>query len=179
MRRGLAKGITWLILLSAAIAVTALHRPGTALATTAEGYKSTLLALGRFGEIDAFSSLPHGLNGEGNEQLWQSMQKTKGASDVYVQSNVWAPGGSTGWHSHPGDSLIIVTAGTVTDYEGHDPDCKPHVYKTGTGFVDPGGGHVHILRNEGDVEAKTIAVQLIPADAARRIDVADPGNCHF
>jgi hypothetical protein len=75
--------------------------------------------------------------------------------------------------------LIIVTAGTVTDYEGHDPDCKPHVYKTGMGFVDPGGDHVHILRNEGDVEAKTIAVQLIPADAVRRIDVADPGNCHF
>jgi quercetin dioxygenase-like cupin family protein len=179
MRRRLTRGLTWLALLSAAIAVTALHRAGTALGTTAEGYKSTLLALGRFGEIDVFSSLPHGLNVEGNEQLWQSLQKTKGASDVYVQSNVWAPGGSTGWHSHPGDSLIIVTAGTVTDYEGHDPDCKPHVYKTGMGFVDPGGGHVHILRNEGDVEAKTIAVQLIPADAARRIDVADPGNCHF
>jgi quercetin dioxygenase-like cupin family protein len=179
MRRRLTRGLTWLVLLSAAIAVTALHRPGTALATTAEGYKSTLLALGRFGEIDVFSSLPSGLSGEGNEQLWQSLQKTKGPSDVYVQSNVWAPGGSTGWHSHPGDSLIIVTAGTVTDYEGHDPDCKPHVYRTGMGFVDPGGGHVHILRNEGDVEAKTIAVQLIPADAARRIDVADPGNCHF
>jgi hypothetical protein len=29
------------------------------------------------------------------------------------------------------------------------------------------------------VEAKTIAVQLIPANAVRRIDVADPGNCHF
>ena len=62
---------------------------------------------------------------------------------------------------------------------GHDPDCKPHVYKTGMGFVDAGGDHVHILRNEGDVEAKTIAVQIIPADAARRIDVEDPGNCHF
>jgi hypothetical protein len=46
-------------------------------------------------------------------------------------------------------------------------------------FVDPGGGHVHILRNEGTVEAKTIAVQLIPADAARRMEIADPGNCHF
>jgi hypothetical protein len=31
------------------------------------------------------------------------------------------------------------------------------------GFVDPGGEHVHILRNEGTVEARTIAVQLIPA----------------
>ena len=171
--------LTCLVLFSATIVATALYHPGSALATTPKGYKSILLAVGRFGEIDVFSSFPHGLKAEGNEQLWQSLQKTKGSSDIYVQSNVWAPGGSTGWHSHPGHSLIIVTAGTVTDYEGHDPDCKPHVYTTGMGFVDPGGDHVHILRNEGAVEAQTIAVQLIPADAARRIDVADPGNCHF
>jgi hypothetical protein len=170
---------TCLALIGAAIAVTALHHLGRALATTAEGYKTTLLAVGRFGEIDVVSYLPNGVKAGGNEQLWQSLQKTKGSSDLYLQSNVWAPGGSTGWHSHPGHSLIIVTAGTVTDYEGHDPDCKPHVYTQGMGFADPGGDHVHILRNEGDVEAKTIAVQLIPAEAARRIDVADPGNCHF
>jgi len=166
-------------LFSAMIVTAALCLPGSAMATMPNGYKSTLLAMGRFGEIDVFSSLPRGFKAEGNDQLWKSLQKTEGSSDVYVQSNVWAPGGSTGWHSHPGNSLIIVTAGTVTDYEGHDPDCKPHVYTKGMGFVDPGGDHVHVLRNEGDVEARTIAVQLIPADASRRIDVADPGNCHF
>ncbi len=166
-------------LFCAMIVTAALYLPGRALATTPNGYKSTLLAMGRFGEIDVFSSLPRGFKAEGTEQLWKSLQKTEGSSDLYVQSNVWAPGGSTGWHSHPGNSLIIVTAGTVTDYEGHDPDCKPHVYTKGMGFVDPGGDHVHVLRNEGDVEARTIAVQLIPADASRRIDVADPGNCHF
>jgi len=171
--------LTCLVSFLVIIAITVLHHPGRALATTTEGYKTTLLAVGRFDEINVVNSFPNSLKAEGNEQLWQSMQKTKGSSDVYVQSNVWAPGGSTGWHSHPGHSLIIVTAGTVTDYEGHDPDCKPHVYTKGMGFVDPGGDHVHILRNEGDVEAKTIAVQLIPAEAARRIDVADPGNCHF
>ena len=47
------------------------------------------------------------------------------------------------------------------------------------GFVDPGGNHLHIIRNETSVEADTIAVQLIPATQARRIDAADPGNCHF
>jgi quercetin dioxygenase-like cupin family protein len=173
------RSLTWLVLFVATVVVTVLRHHGWALATTPERYTSTLLAVGRFGEIDVFSSLANGLKTEGNGQLWQSLQKTKGSSDVYVQNNVWEPGGSTGWHSHPGDSLIIVTAGTVTDYEGHDPDCKPHVYTKGMGFVDPGGGHVHILRNEGDVEARTIAVQIIPADATRRIDVADPGNCHF
>jgi quercetin dioxygenase-like cupin family protein len=173
------RGLKWLVAFSAVVATASLHHPGRAWATTPEGYKTTLVAVGRFGEIDLISSLLPGLKPEGNGQLWQSLQKTKGASDVYVQSNVWAPGGSTGWHSHPGDSLIIVTAGTVTDYEGHDSACKPHVYTKGMGFVDPGGDHVHILRNESDVEARTIAVQLIPADATRRIDVADPGNCHF
>jgi len=171
------KRLVCLVLLSVASAATAFYHPGSALATSAEGYKTTLLAVGRFADVDVLHSFPRGLRAEENSGL--SRPETEGLSDVYVQSNVWAPGGSTGWHSHPGHSLIIVTAGTVTDYEGHDPDCKPHVYKTGMGFVDPGGDHVHILRNEGDVEAKTIAVQLIPADAARRIDVADPGNCHF
>ena len=166
-------------LFSAMIVTAALCLPGSAMATMPNGFKSTLLAPRRFGEIDVFSSLPRGFKAEGNDQLWKSLQKTEGSSDVYVQSNVWAPGGSTGWHSHPGNSLIIVTAGTVTDYEGHDPDCKPHVYTKGMGFVDPGGDHVHVLRNEGDVEARTIAVQLIPADASRRNHVADPGNCHF
>ena len=173
------RSVTWLVLFVAAVAVTALHLHGGALATTPEGYKSTLLAVGRFGEIDVFSSFPPGLKTSANEQLWQSLQKTKGSSDVYVQNNVWAPGGTTGWHSHPGDSLIIVTAGTVTDYDGHDPACMPHVYTKGMGFVDPGGDHVHILRNEGSVVAQTTAIQLIPAGAVRRIDVADPGNCHF
>jgi len=108
-----------------------------------------------------------------------SLQKTKGSSDVYVQDNVWQPGGDTGWHTHLGHSLIIVKAGTITAYEGDDPECSPTVYTAGMGFVDPGGGHVHILRNEGTVAAETIAVQLIPAGQPRRIDAPDPGNCHF
>jgi hypothetical protein len=81
------------------------------------------------------------------------------------------------WHSHPGHSLIIVTEGTVTDYESDDPECKPQVYTQGMSFVDSGGRHVHIIRNEGTVEAATIAVQLIPAGATRRIDAPAPANC--
>ena len=97
MRRRLA----CLVLFSATIAATALHHPRNALATTAEGYKSNLLAVGRFGEIDVFNFFPHGPKAEGDEQLGRSPQETKGLSDVYVQSNVWAPGKSTRYHSAP------------------------------------------------------------------------------
>jgi hypothetical protein len=36
---------------------------------------------------------------------------------------------------------------------------------------------VHIIRNEGAVQAVAIAVQLIPAGAIRRIDATAPANC--
>lgn len=161
--------------LSAAMMVTVLYT-GKALATPPLGFAGTTIAMGRFGEIDVFNQLiPHGNAGN----VWLSLQKTKGQSDAYVQSNVWQPGGSTGWHSHPGHSLIVVTSGTIKAYEGGDPGCNATVYTPGMGFVDPGGDHVHNLRNEGAVTASTITFQLIPAGAVRRIDAPNPGNCPF
>ena len=172
--------LTWLVSFTAAIVVTGLYA-GTVLATPAGGFTGTTLALGRLGKIDVFNHLipPNSVRSRHQRSIWLSWQKTKGMSDLYVQSNVWEPGGTTGWHTHPGHSLIIVTAGTVTVYDGDDAKCMPHVYTQGMGFVDPGGDHVHIIRNDGAVEARTFAVQLIPADAVRRIDAADPGHCTF
>lgn len=175
--------LTWWAVLSGAIAAAALYFGGNVLATSPSRFTAMTLAKGRLGEIDVFNQLvapPDAQLPGNNGNVWLSLQKTKGLSDLYVQSNTWLPGGSTGWHSHPGHSLIIVTAGAVTDYEGDDPSCTPHVYTVGMGFVDHGGAnHVHLLRNEGTVPAGTVAVQLIPADTMRRIDAASPGNCPF
>jgi quercetin dioxygenase-like cupin family protein len=162
----------WILALLLAIAGVTVY-VGNVLATPSTGFTSSTLAKAQFGELDShLHSVPAD---------WQEMIKTKGLSDLYVQSNVWAPGGSTGWHTHPGPSLVIVTKGTLTVYEGDDPSCTPHVYSAnGTNaFVDIGGGDVHLVRNEGTEEARTVAVQLIPSGAARRIDVPDPGNCQF
>src|SRR5207253_1514733 len=123
--------LTWAVLFSAVIIVATLYHTRKAHATAAQGFASTTIALGRFGEIDVFNKLiPPANKGD----LWLSFQQTKGSSDLFVQNNIWPPGGSTGWHTHPGHSLITVTAGTVTAYEGNDPDCKPHVYTVGMGF---------------------------------------------
>ena len=175
-----------LVLFSAAIVVTAVCYTGDVCATPAVGFTATTLLkgtfnMGTFNGTDVFnqSIIPGSREDERRAKAWLALQKTEGPSDLYVQSNVWQPGGSTGWHIHAGHSLIIVNAGTVTEYEGHDPDCKPHAYTKGMTFVDAGGDHVHTIRNEGNVVAQTIAVQLIPAGQQRRIDVADPGNCHF
>ena len=173
--------LTWGAVLTAGIAATALFQADVARGTPASGFVGTTIALGRFGDIDVFNHFlpPNTPQHKRFKNIWLSWQKTKGASDLYVQNNVWQPGGSTGWHTHPGHSLIIVTAGAVTAYEGDDPDCTPTVYTQGMGLVDPGGNHVHLLRNEGTTVASTVAVQLIPAGQPRRIDAADPGHCPF
>jgi hypothetical protein len=150
----------------------------SAVATPAAGFTGTTLAVGRFGDIEVTNQMVRRLgDGVPQRDLWLSLQRTKGPSDLFVQNNLWVPGGSTGWHTHPGHSLIIVTAGTVTAYDGDDPSCTPKTYTVGMGFVDAGGDHVHLLRNEDSVDARTVAVQLIPAGASRRIDAASPSEC--
>ena len=175
--------LTWLVLFGAAIvfAVLSAMNTGNAWATPAVGFTATTIMSGPLDRIDISGKpiIPDSSENDRQAKAWLSLQKTTGPSELYAQSNVWQPGGSTGWHTHPGHSLIMVVAGTVTEYEGHDLDCKPHVYTKGMTFVDPRDDHVHIIRNEGDAVARTFAVQLIPAGAARRIDFADPGNCHF
>jgi quercetin dioxygenase-like cupin family protein len=172
----------WVMLVSAVILFTALNHARKALATPASGFVGTTIALGRLEQFEVFNHfIPANTKmNDDDRKIWLSWQKTRGSSDLYVQNNVWQAGGTTGWHSHPGHSLIIVTAGTITDYEANDPACTPHVYTAGQAFVDEGGSHAHIIRNEGSVIAQSIAVQLIPAGQPRRIDVPTaPGNCSF
>ena len=157
-------------------------------ATDAVGFSASTIAMGRFGDIDAANQVLRELGDlTPMKDLWLSLQRTKGPSDLYVQNNEFDLRGSSGWHTHPGHSLIIVTAGAVTAYESDDPFCTPKVYSSkavngviNEGFVDRGGEHAHLLRNEGAVVARTIAVQLIPSGATRRIDVTPgPATCPF
>ncbi len=141
---------------------------GNVLATTPSGVTSTLFAVGQFDEIDAKTL----------SSSWQARINTKGESDLYVLENRIAPGGTFGWHSHPGPSLVIIKAGALTLYRGDDPDCTPQVFAAGSGFVDQ-GGDVHLVRNEGSIETVVYVTSLVPRGAARRIDEPSPGNCPF
>src|SRR3954451_21905743 len=41
---------------------------------------------------------------------WHAELETRGLTDGYVVDNKFAPGQDTGWHSHPGPSLIFVVS---------------------------------------------------------------------
>ena len=66
----------------------------------------------------------------------------------------------------------------LTLYQADDPACTPQVYAAGSGFVDQ-GGDVHVVRNEGSVDAVVYVTSIIPKGAGRRIDELDPGTCGF
>ena len=138
--------------------------------TPAPEVSTTILAKSLFDPIHVTARTPA-------PDRWKAQLKTHGQSDVYVVDNKFPPGASTGWHSHAGPSLILVVAGTVTNYPGDDPSCTPRAYSAGAGFIDPGSGHLHMLRNETGTDAETIAVQLLPKDAARRIPADAPSGC--
>jgi quercetin dioxygenase-like cupin family protein len=143
-----------------------------AWATPPKGLTQTLIAGPvTLGEIQVVNQTPtHGV-----------MINTRGNSDMYVATNTIAPGGDTGWHSHPGPVFVLVTAGAATVYEVDDPDGLTFtrtVYPAGTGFVDE-PDTTHIVRNEGNVNLVLTAVFLVPQGAPRRIDEPAPPGAPF
>jgi quercetin dioxygenase-like cupin family protein len=138
---------------------------GRAHATDPVGQTKTILA-GPGGEIDVKS----------HTDKHFAVIETGGLSDVYTVQFTIAPGGDTGWHSHPGVTLITVLSGETTEYHGDDPNCTPLVHQPGTGFtVEP--NDVYVLRNEGTTDLEFFALFLVPSGEAFRIDNPDPGNC--
>jgi quercetin dioxygenase-like cupin family protein len=134
-----------------------------AWATPSQGFSSTFLSGPVvLDEIDI----------KNETDTYELEMKTKGLSDVYVLRNVFAPGGHSGWHSHPGPSIVSVVSGQATEYRDDDPNGVVHL--AGTAFVDEGGDHAHMVVNEGSTDLVLVAFQIIPRGATRRIDRPAP-----
>jgi hypothetical protein len=105
--------------------------------------------------------------------------QTKSPVDFVTQQIRIAPGGSTGWHSHPGPVLVTVKAGALTIVYASDPDCVGRTYGVGESFVDRGDENVHNAFNRTNVELELWATYLVPgaAGSPARLDEADPGIC--
>ena len=150
-----AIGFIVLVVLGAAVVT------GIAVATPGSGASATTLARG----------------------LAAEKVKTRGSEpyDAVVQEIVIAPGGHTGWHTHPGNAVAIIKAGTLTIYDGDDTSCTARTFSAGDTYIDPGYGHVHIGRNEGTVPLEIVVtyVDVAAGGGPVRIDGPDPGNCSF
>lgn len=115
------------------------------------------------------------LKGDHNEVI-----HAPAARDTVVQKIVIAPDGTTGWHSHHGPAVAMITAGELTLFSSDDPTCTPRTYSAGEAFIDPGQGHVHIAFNLGSENVEVWVTYFdVPPGESPRIDAGSPGNCGF
>ena len=94
--------------------------------------------------------------------------QSKGSVDVAnVTVNV-APGGDSGWHTHPGIVFVTVKSGTITFY---NQTCVGTVHAAGTSFTEANGNGPGMARNESTtVPVELVVTYVVPTGAALRID---------
>jgi quercetin dioxygenase-like cupin family protein len=111
----------------------------------------------------------------------QDVVHVRNAQETVVQQLVLGPGGTTGWHSHPGPVVVLVKTGELTLYSSEDPTCTGRTYSSGQAFIDSGQGHVHIARNLSQSDNTELWVTYfdVPPGGPFRIDAPNPGNCAF
>lgn len=137
-------------------------------ADAATGVSPTLIGRGTYNPFDV----------RGDPKSLDVAVESKRPVDIVVRTHDYAPGSSTGWHTHPGPVFITVLDGAVTFYEYDDPSCTPKVVKKGEGYVDTGRGHIG--RNETGSPARDVTVFLAPVAQSFRGELTAPGpKCKF
>ena len=172
--KGRRKTARTVVLAGVGVAAVIAALVGTALATPSSNVVSaTVLARASFVDpVDLRFKIDKG---------HQEVIHVRESQDTVIQQIVIGPGGSTGWHSHPGPVVVLIKAGALALYSSEDPTCTPTIYLPGEAFIDRGQGHVHLARNLSPNENVEVWATYfdVPPGASFRLDAANPGNCGF
>lgn len=96
---------------------------------------------------------------------------TYGASNVIVQNVKFSPGGTTGWHKHPGVVVLTLAAdsGPVDWYDSH---CGKVTYKAGDSWTE--GTRLHDVVNNSTKNAHFIVTYIVADGENKRTDEEAP-----
>jgi quercetin dioxygenase-like cupin family protein len=79
------------------------------------------------------------------------------------------PGGSTGWHVHPGRALVTVKTGQLTLHRAKG--CRARTFSAGQTFLELGPGDVNLTRNQTAAVTEAVVTFLLP------VGRPDHGGC--
>ena len=144
---------TWVAGLAVTTAAGIAALIGTAGATQSSGTSSTILSRTTLAEPVTVAN--HGVR-----------LRTRGPMQVVDQHTVFQPGGTSGWHTHPGAVLVSVVAGEFTVY---GPDCAPKRFSAGQAYVED--ADPVLVRNEATVVSEAQVTFLAPSESPLRFDV--------
>jgi quercetin dioxygenase-like cupin family protein len=146
----------WLLLILLGVVGAAVYG-GIALATPATGLVNILLARGT---DTSEGTLP-----------------IKMGTDVVMAQITVDPGGSSGWHSHPGGAIIVVKQGTPTLYRAIGSQCQSTTYGPGDAFIEQPGEVDDVLNAGAAPYVLYVTFPRVPPGGSARIDEPDPGTC--
>jgi quercetin dioxygenase-like cupin family protein len=96
---------------------------------------------------------------------------TDGASNVIQQEIKFAPGGTTGWHTHPGIVLLTLAADSGP-IDWYDAKCGKTVYNPGDSWTE--GTKLHDVVNNGSTDAHFLVTYIVAKDVSKRTDQSAP-----
>ena len=102
--------------------------------------------------------------------------KTTKPVEVFTQRLTFSPGGTSGWHHHPGVVFVSVVEGALAFY---DDKCARQTFAAGSGWADY-DRKVHLARNEGSTDAVVQVTYVRPAPTPRLpnfVDEPAPAGC--
>jgi quercetin dioxygenase-like cupin family protein len=150
------------------------------------GIRVALLAVGSVGLLVALNATPGAATpadrfdshilGRGTYVSHGSLPLGQG-EDIVVSTIAVQPGGSSGWHSHPGGAIVVVQAGESTTYVAVGNHCEITTYTHGESFIERPGEVLDAV-NTGSVVTVILATfPGVPVGGSPRIDRDDPGVC--
>jgi quercetin dioxygenase-like cupin family protein len=145
-----------------------------------------LLSMGLAGVVTALTVAPGGAtapSGLVNVPLARGTNASDGTiplqvgTDVAMAQITVEPGGSSGWHSHPGGAIVVVKTGTLTVHRSLGSQCQTTTYSAGQAFIER-PGEVDDVVNTGTVPyVLFVTFPRVPQGEPARIDEPDPGTC--
>jgi len=97
--------------------------------------------------------------------------------EIVTQQATFAPGATSGWHTHPGYLTATVVSGEVVRY---GTDCSSQTFDAGQSFYET-GAHTFVVKNQSTTTPAVVMVTLaVPSGTpttALRIDEPQPSSC--
>ena len=101
----------------------------------------------------------------------------QGGMDVAMTQITVQPGGSSGWHSHPGGAIIVVKEGALTLYRSIGSQCQTYPYGAGQAFIERPGEVDQVVNTGTAPYVLYVTFPRVPQGQPTRIDEPDPGTC--
>jgi quercetin dioxygenase-like cupin family protein len=146
----------------------------------------TLLTVGLAGVVTAIFVAPGSAtppSGLTNVTLARGSDLSEGTvplklgTDIVMSQITVNPGGSSGWHSHPGGAIVVVAQGTLTVYHAKADGCLITTYSTGQSFIERPGEVDDVLNQSNVPYVLFVTFPRVPPGGSARIDQSDPGVC--